>query len=149
MKPNPIEKRAPDQEQKKSKPIPLEQVVKNDTSTDNVSLPEVSNEKVESELLFSQNGLATYYANNFQGKKTAYGERYDKNKYTAAHLTLPYNTIVKVTSLNNNKSVIVRINDRGPRGANRIIDLSRVAAEEIDLVRKGVEKVKVEVFKEP
>jgi rare lipoprotein A len=100
----------------------------------------------QGEPAFTQTGIATYYADNFHGKKTAYGEKYDKFGYTAAHPTLPLNTMVKVTCIDNEKSVIVRINDRGPHGANRIIDLSRAAAKEIDLIRKGIAKVKIEVL---
>lgn len=100
----------------------------------------------QNEPAFTQSGIATYYADRFQGKRTAYGEKYNKHDFTAAHLTLPLNTMVKVTSVDNEKFVIVRINDRGPHGANRIIDLSRAAAKEIDLIQKGVAKVKIEVF---
>jgi rare lipoprotein A len=100
----------------------------------------------QNEPVFTQTGFATFYADNLQGKRTAYGERYNKFEYTAAHLTLPLNTMVRVTSLDNDKSVMVRINDRGPHGNNRIIDLSKAAAKEIDLIRKGVTKVIIEVF---
>jgi rare lipoprotein A len=106
----------------------------------------VTEEAATEKPSFTQNGLATFYANKFQGKRTAYGERYDKNKFTAAHMTLPHNTMVKVTNVENGKSVIVRINDRGPHGANRVIDVSGIAANELDIVRKGIGKVRVEVF---
>ncbi len=108
-----------------------------------------SNQPIISEPVFSEDGLATYYSDQLQGHKTSFGERYDKRKYTAAHKTLPFNTMVKVTSIDDGKSVIVRINDRGPHGKNRIIDLSKAAANEIDLVRKGLAKVKIEVFEYP
>ncbi|WP_299779298.1 septal ring lytic transglycosylase RlpA family protein [uncultured Formosa sp.] len=91
-------------------------------------------------------GKASYYNNSFQGKQTASGELYDKSKYTAAHPTLDFNTKVMVTNLNNNKSVVVVINDRGPYEKNRIIDLSRAAAREIGLIDKGILKVKIEVL---
>lgn len=97
------------------------------------------------ESSFQQTGFASYYGNKFQGRKTASGERYNKNLMTAAHQTLPFNTKVRVTCLDNNLSVIVRINDRGPRSQTRIIDLSRAAANEIDIVRKGIAKVSIEV----
>lgn len=109
----------------------------------------VSDQSTISEPVFSEDGLATYYSDKLQGRKTSFGERYDKRKYTAAHKTLPFNTMAKVTSIDNGKSVIVRINDRGPHGKNRIIDLSKAAANEIDLIRKGLTKVKVEVFEYP
>ena len=118
------------------------QIQENSPPQDKIPLKQ----REENEPAFTQNGLATYYADSFHGKRTAYGEKYDKFEFTAAHRTLPLNTTVKVTDITNNKTVIVRINDRGPHGANRIIDLSRAAAKEIDLIRKGVAKVKIEVF---
>lgn len=105
--------------------------------------------KKENQPIFSQIGLATYYANKFQGRYTAFGEKYDKNKFTAAHFSLPYNTMVKVTCLDNKKVVLVRINDRCHKWPNRIIDLSRISAEEIGIIKRGVAKVKIEVFNNP
>ena len=93
-----------------------------------------------------QNGKASYYADKFQGRKTTSGEPYDKRKFTAAHKTLPFNTIVKITSKKNSKSVVVRINDRGPHVKGRIIDLSRIAAEKIDLVKHGISSVTLTVI---
>ncbi len=90
-------------------------------------------------------GLASFYSDLFQGKPTASGELYDKNKMTAAHKTLPFGTTIKVTRLDNGKSVKVTVNDRGPYISGRIVELSRAAAEKIDLVRDGVTRVKVEV----
>ncbi|WP_233266058.1 septal ring lytic transglycosylase RlpA family protein [Formosa sp. L2A11] len=94
----------------------------------------------------AETGKASYYNNSFEGKKTASGEFYDKNKFTAAHPTLDFNTKVMVTNLSNNKSVVVVINDRGPYKKNRIIDLSQAAAREIDLIEEGISKVKIEVI---
>ncbi len=94
-----------------------------------------------------QVGYASYYSDEFQGRKTACGEIYDRNRYTAAHRSLPCGTTVKVVNLENGKSVVVRINDRGPFVRSRIIDLSRAAAEKIDMIRKGVVKVRIEVVK--
>ena len=91
----------------------------------------------------NQTGLASYYADKFNGRKTANGEIFDENKLTAAHKTLPFGTIVKVTNLTNNKTVIVRINDRGPFVSGRIIDLSIAAAKKINLLEAGVVKVTV------
>jgi rare lipoprotein A len=103
--------------------------------------------------LFSQNyeqtGKCTYYANKFQGRHTSCGDHYDKNLYTAAHRKLPFNTFVKVTNTKNNKSVVVRINDRGPFSKSLIIDLSRVAAEDLDIIAAGVALCKVEVVANP
>ncbi|MCB1179003.1 MAG: septal ring lytic transglycosylase RlpA family protein [Leptospiraceae bacterium] len=93
-----------------------------------------------------ETGKASYYADKYHGKKTASGEPYNKTKYTAAHRTLPFNTIVKVTSVSNSKIIYVRINDRGPHSEKRIIDLSRKAAEGIDLIKAGETVVSVEVI---
>ena len=90
-------------------------------------------------------GIASYYSDLFHGKPTASGELYDKGKMTAAHKTLKFGTVVKVTDLENNKSVTVTVNDRGPFISGRIIELSRAAANSIGLVDKGVSRVKVEI----
>ena len=90
-------------------------------------------------------GLASFYSDLFQGKPTASGELYDTDKMTAAHKTLPFGTTIKVTRLDNGKSVKVTVNDRGPYISGRIVELSRAAAEKIDLVKDGVTRVKVEV----
>lgn len=90
-----------------------------------------------------ETGKASYYAKSFNGKKTASGEKFRSNKLTAAHRTLPFNTKVKVTNLKTGKSVKVRINDRGPFVAGRIIDLSKRAARKIGLVDEGVGQVRI------
>lgn len=94
---------------------------------------------------YFQTGIATYYANKFHGRKTASGERYDRNKFTAAHRTLPFGTMIRVTCLSSGKSVTVRINDRGPLRGNRIIDLSRAAAKAIGMISAGVVPVGIEI----
>ncbi|HHM21432.1 MAG TPA: septal ring lytic transglycosylase RlpA family protein, partial [Bacteroidetes bacterium] len=94
-------------------------------------------------------GIASYYSDLFQGKPTASGELYDKTKMTAAHKTLPFGTLARVTDLESKKSVQVRINDRGPFISGRIIELSKEAAKRIGLVQKGVARVKVEIVKTP
>jgi rare lipoprotein A len=91
-----------------------------------------------------QVGNASWYGNFHQGRKTASGEHFDPQGLTAAHPTLPLDSQVRVTNLKNGRSVDVRINDRGPFGKSRVIDLSRGAAEQIGLKRKGVAKVKIE-----
>lgn len=88
-----------------------------------------------------QKGIASWYGPRFHGRKTASGERYDQKKMTAAHRKLPFGTWVKVINLDNMKSVIVRINDRGPFHGNRIIDVSKAAAKELDFVGKGTAPV--------
>jgi rare lipoprotein A len=94
---------------------------------------------------FTQEGVASYYADKFEGRLTASGEKYKHAKLTAAHKTLPFGTIVKVTNLENNKTVEVKINDRGPFVEGRIIDLSKSAAEQLDYVTKGLANVKIDV----
>lgn len=94
------------------------------------------------------NGFATYYADSYQGKQTSSGDYYDRNLFTAAHPFLPFNTIVLVTNLKNNRSVKVKINDRFPGTKNRIIDLSYRAALELDMIRDGIVEVTVKVIKE-
>ena len=91
-------------------------------------------------------GIASWYGDNFHGNNTSNGEYYNMFSYTAAHKTLPMNTMVKVTNLKNNKSVIVRINDRGPFVANRIIDLSYAAAKKLNMIGTGTAPVKITVL---
>lgn len=95
-------------------------------------------------LLAQETGTASYYADKFQGKATASGELYDKNAYTAAHRTLPFGTKLKITYLKNKKFVVVKVNDRGPFNDSRVVDISRAAAEKLDLVRAGTGQVSVE-----
>lgn len=97
--------------------------------------------------LTTTTGIASYYGKEFHGRKTANGETFDMNAMTAAHRTLPFGTIVRVTNLANDQSVTVRINDRGPFIKGRIIDLSYGAAKSIDLLSIG--QVKIEVIKYP
>ena len=92
-------------------------------------------------------GKASFYANMFQGRKTANGQIFDQGKLTAAHRTLAFGTKVKVTNVSNNKSVIVTVNDRGPFIRGRIIDLSKSAFKVIGNTRSGVLKVKMEILK--
>jgi rare lipoprotein A len=93
-----------------------------------------------------QTGKASFYADKFEGSPTASGEKYRHNKLTAAHKTLPLGTKVKVTNVANNRSVEVVINDRGPWVENRVIDLSKSAAEKLDFINLGLADVKVEVI---
>jgi len=92
------------------------------------------------------NGIASWYGPNFHAKKTSNGEIYDMYADTAAHKTLPMNTVVKVYNKDNGKSTVVRINDRGPFVAGRIIDLSNAAAHKIDMVKKGTANVTLTVL---
>ncbi len=92
-------------------------------------------------------GVASYYGNEFQGRLTANGERFDQNQMTAAHRTLPFGTKVRVKHVNNGREVVVRINDRGPFVDGRIIDLSRSAAEQLDMIREGVAMVEITILR--
>ena len=96
---------------------------------------------------YVESGKASYYGAKFQSKKTASGELYDKAKKTAAHRKLPFGTKIKVTHIKNDKSVIVKINDRGPFVNGRIVDLSRAAFSSIANLSAGVIDVKIEVIK--
>ena len=95
----------------------------------------------------SEEGVANFYGDKFQGKKTASGEVFDKNGLTAAHKKLPFGTKVKVTNVDNGKSVVVTVNDRMGASSPAVIDVTRRAAEELDFVNTGKAKVKVEVQK--
>lgn len=98
---------------------------------------------------YIQYGNASWYGRKFHGKKTASGERFNKQNFTGAHKLLPFGTIIRVTNLRNGKDVYVRINDRGPFVSGRIVDISRAAAEAIGFRKRGVAKVRVEVVSLP
>lgn len=95
---------------------------------------------------FKQKGKASYYAHDFHGRVTANGEKFNMNAFTAAHQTLAFNCLVKVINLENKRSVVVRINDRGPYCKNRVLDLSRMAAHKLGIVKNGTARVKLEVI---
>lgn len=92
-------------------------------------------------------GKASYYADKFEGRSTSSGEKFSNSGLTAAHKSLPFGTLVRVTNLANNRQVVVKINDRGPYVAGRVIDLSKKAAEAIDMISQGIVEVKLEVLK--
>ena len=92
-------------------------------------------------------GIASYYAKDFHGKKTANGETFDMYGLTAAHKTLPFNTWLEVRNLSNGRTVIVRINDRGPFIPGRIIDLSYGAAREINMIKTGIQEVELTILR--
>ncbi len=91
-------------------------------------------------------GIASYYADEYAGRPTASGELFDPSKMTAAHRTLPFGTVVRVTDPATGRSVVVRINDRGPFRPGRVIDLSRAAAAELGILRRGVAPVRLQVL---
>ncbi len=107
---------------------------------ESISIPKVS--KLDTHF-----GKASWYGDKFQGKKTASGEPFDMYAQTAAHRTLPFNTMVKVTDMVTNKSTVVRINDRGPFAKDRILDLSRGAAKRLGLIHRGTTDVRLDIVK--
>lgn len=96
---------------------------------------------------YAEVGHASFYGNKFNGRSTASGEKFTQSKLTAAHKRYAFGTLVKVTNLANGKSVIVRINDRGPFVRGRVIDVSMSAAKSLGFVRAGTAKVKLELIK--
>lgn len=96
-----------------------------------------------------QFGVASWYGRFFQGKTTASGQPYDEYAMTCAHRTLPLGSVLKVTNLRNNKTVVVRVNDRGPMPQDRVIDLSYAAAQDLGFSQRGVAPVKVELLSAP
>jgi len=112
-----------------------------------ISLPTSASARVK--MGQTQKGFASYYHDSLNGNRTASGEIYNKRMRTAAHKSLPLGTKVRVTKLSTGKSIVVKINDRGPFVKGRIIDLSRRAARDLGIIKSGVAKVKVEVLSVP
>src|SRR5436309_5842983 len=98
---------------------------------------EVASSNNSSVSVHQLEGMASYYSGEFQGRKTSSGEVYDMHELTAAHRTLPFNTKVRVTNVENRKSVVVRVNDRGPFKNDRVIDVSLEAAKQLGLIENG------------
>jgi len=94
-------------------------------------------------------GIASYYSRRSHGRKTASGKRFNMYKLTAAHRRYPFGTVVKVVNLENERTVTVTINDRGPYKKGRIIDLSWEAARQLDMLKKGIAKVKIDIVSKP
>jgi rare lipoprotein A len=116
-------------------------------NADKQSRPQTAKVSTHAQKASSQLGIASWYGRYFHGRLTASGEPYDMFRLTAAHRTLKFGTWVRVTNLRNGKSVIVRINDRGPVPTSRIIDLSFEAATVLDFRARGLEKVRIDVVK--
>ena len=93
-----------------------------------------------------ETGVASYYAHQHDGLRTASGERFDMSAMTAAHRTLPFGTRVKVTNLGNGRAVVVRINDRGPFLKKRVIDLSYAAAQQLKMINSGTARVQIDIL---
>ena len=102
-----------------------------------------------SDSLYKSNVVASYYADKFHGRKTSNGETFNMWALTAAHKTLPFNTLVRVTNLSNGKSVVVRINDRGHFVSGREIDLSKAAASQLDMIKSGTARVSLAIVSDP
>jgi len=100
----------------------------------------------QSDTPWVQTGTASYYAKKFEGRKCSCGEKFRHDSLTAAHKTLAFGTWVKVTNLKNDSAVIVRINDRLPKKSKRIIDLTKRAAKQLNFVKAGITKVRIEVL---
>lgn len=98
---------------------------------------------------FSQTGLASWYGRQFHGRKTANGDQFDMYAMTAAHRSLPLNCYIRVTNQDNGKSVVVKVNDRGPFHGNRVLDLSYAAATQLGITQKGVGNVTIERIESP
>ncbi len=112
-------------------------------------LPLGSDTQARDNLRQTQQGIASYYHDSLHGLKTASGQRYNKNRLSAAHKTLPLGTRIKVTDTRTGRSIIVKVNDRGPFVKGRIVDLSREAAKELGIIKKGVAKVELKVLNAP
>ena len=98
-------------------------------------------------LIFEQRGMASWYGRGEEGRQTAYGETFNRHRFTAASRHFPFNTVVRVTNEKNGRTVDVRINDRGPFVKGRILDLSETAADTLDMKKSGTTPVKIEVIK--
>ena len=134
---------------KKSPPInkTSSHTINNNKTKKNKKIP--TNKKKQSKVNLDKKtyqGLSSYYGKQFHGKLTANGEVYDMYGLTAAHKTFPLNTICRVTNLANGKSLILRINDRGPYVGDRILDCSYGAAKKLDFLMKGVTEVKIDIM---
>jgi rare lipoprotein A len=94
--------------------------------------------------LYKAKGKASYYADKFNGRKTSSGEKFSNDSLTAAHKFLPFGTLIKVTNLKNDSTIVVKINDRLPKKSSRIIDLSKAAARKLNFIKSGITLVSLE-----
>ena len=133
-------------EAKASKAKVVHTTVKVSKTSVSGQVKKVSYSPVSAKAKFASSGVASYYGPGFHGRRTANGETFNMHAMTAAHRTLPFGTLIKVTNLSNGKSTIVRVNDRGPYGRNRVIDLSVAAAKEIGSTHSGTARVNLEVI---
>ncbi|ADC61237.1 septal ring lytic transglycosylase RlpA family protein [Allochromatium vinosum] len=112
-------------------------------------LPFASSATANSGIGHVQKGIASFYHDSLHGRKTASGQVYDKRRLSAAHRTLPLGTKIRVTDTRTGRSVIVRVNDRGPFAKGRIVDLSKEAAKELGIVDRGIARVDLKVLSTP
>ena len=130
-------------------PVPKKEPLSPYGNPDTYTVYGVTYHVLSSAKRYDKVGIASWYGAKFHGYRTSSGEPYDMYRFTAAHRTLPLPTYARVTNLENGKSVVVRINDRGPFNSSRIIDLSWAAAVRLDMVKKGTAKVRVEALTAP
>lgn len=116
------------------------------TTTAPKSAPDSGEPSVSGEAFYVAEGRASYYADEFHGRKTSSGEVYNMHEFTAAHRTLPFGAKVRITNLDNGKSANVRINDRGPWKRNRILDMSLATAKKLGMIGPGSARVRIEAF---
>ena len=133
-------------EAKASKAKVVHTTVKVSKTSVSGQVKKVSYSPVSAKAKFASSGVASYYGPGFHGRRTANGETFNMHAMTAAHRTLPFGTLIKVTNLSNRKSTNVRVNDRGPYVGNRVIDLSVAAAKEIGSTHSGTARVNLEVI---
>ena len=133
-------------EAKASKAKVVHTTVKVSKTSVSGQVKKVSYSPVSAKAKFASSGVASYYGPGFHGRRTANGETFNMHAMTAAHRTLPFGTLVKVTNLSNGKSTVVRVTDRGPYVGNRVIDLSVAAAKEIGSTHSGTARVNLEVI---
>jgi rare lipoprotein A len=117
-----------------------------ETETEPAPVPVEEPANPSANVVQTETGLAAYYHASFHGRRTANGESFDHNALTAAHKTLPFGTLVRVVNLMNDRSVVVRVNDRGPMQKNRVIDLTRRAATALGFLARGMTSVKIEIL---
>lgn len=109
--------------------------------------PTTAPQSVAPQPFFTQSGIASFYGADHEGKTTADGETFDPHGFTAAHRTLAFGTVIRVTNLDNGRTVKVVINDRGPHIKGRIIDLSSAAAQALGIIKDGITRVKLQAFR--
>ncbi|WP_276358910.1 septal ring lytic transglycosylase RlpA family protein [Daejeonella sp. H1SJ63] len=116
---------------------------KADLQKDSIQINTIQTDSIQTDSIRIVRGKATYYASKFHGRRTTSGEIFSNNKMTAAHLTLPFGTMVRVTNIDNGRTIDVRVNDRGPHNKSFIIDISQAAAKEIGIYSRGVGNVEI------